>query len=149
MPFFTGGIWGARAAAQFDKTTDTAFATITGFSFNVEAGRTYLLRGWFPATFTAVGSGKFQLTGTATMTAIVAQWACLNNGTGAFTNSAKQTALTTAFNATAGATDAVVYLDATITVNAAGTLTVQFAQLVSNGTSSVLRGSRLTVLLAE
>ncbi len=144
MANYTSGLFSGRAAAQFDKANAT-FADITGTTINVQAGVTYFIRGYFPCTFTAVGSGKFQLTGTATATALIANWRSYNNGTNANILFAAQTALTTAFSVTAGATDALILLDGTITVNAAGTLVIQFAQVAANGTSSILRGASFIV----
>lgn len=142
---FTGGLGSGRAAAQFDKA-NTTFADITGVPVNVQAGVTYFFWGYFPCTFDAVGSGKFQITGTATATAIINNWRSYNNATAANITFAQQAALTTAFNVAAGATDVLVLLDGTITVNAGGTFAVQFAQLVANGTSSVLRGGRFVIM---
>jgi len=145
MANFTGGLESGRAAAQFDKT-NTTFADITGIPVNVQAGASYFFWGYFPCAFTAVGSGKFQLTGTATATAIICSWQSYNNATGANISFSQATWMPYGFNITAGATDVLAILTGTITVNAGGTLSIQFAQLVANGTSSVLRGGRFITM---
>jgi hypothetical protein len=133
-----------RASAQFNKTTDTALANITGLSVNVEAGRTYSFEALLFVDADATGGSKYAIAGTATATAIIYEVALIDNATNAFTITSRQTALGGAAGQ-AGTTAGLCRISGTITVNAAGTLTVQFAQNASNGTSSVLVGSSFIV----
>lgn len=67
----------------------------------------------------------------------------LDNATNAFTITSRQTALGGVGVGQTGTVAGICKIKGTITVNAAGTLTVQFAQNVANGVaSSVLVGSR-------
>jgi hypothetical protein len=90
------------------------------------------------------GGVQFSIAGTSTATSII--YEDLVND--ANTNSAqtRATALATAVGGVTAVTNAYSKITGTITVNAAGTLTVQFAQNASNGTaSSVLVGSTFVV----
>lgn len=129
----------ARNAARFDKT-NTTLADVTGLSFNVEAGVTYSFTSRLFLDADAVGGGKFAIAGTATATAITYQINEVCNATNALTITARQTALAGA-SGQAGCTAGYTEINGTITVNAAGTLTTQFAQNVAAGTSSILVGS--------
>lgn len=135
----------ARVTADFTKTTDTALATVTGLSVNVGAGKTYHFEACLFYTADATGGTKFSIDGTATATDIRYQIAINTDGGTAFAaNPSTQTALNGS-SGQAGATTGKVVISGTITVNAAGTLTVKFAQNASNGSSSVKRGSTFIV----
>ena len=134
-----GGIL-KRVSTQFDKTADTALANITGLSSDLTAGKTY----YFEAelyTISNVGGGvKFSVAGTATATAIIYEAVVIDSNVNAAQTRA--TALAGAVGGVTAVTVAYCKIVGTITVNAAGTLTVQFAQNASNGAaSSVLVGS--------
>lgn len=129
----------ARVAANFDKT-DTTLANVTGLSFNVEAGKTYSFEARLLFDATAGGGHKYAIAGTATATAIAYQINSIANATSAFVITSRQTALAGSAGQ-AGATAGFTRITGTITVNAAGTLTTQFAQNAASGTSSILRGS--------
>ena len=130
--------------AQIDVTTNTTLANVTGLSVTLVAGKTYHFTSRLYLTADSVGGYKVAIGGTATATAIVYQVNAVRNDTNIFTINSQQTALAGAAGA-AGGTAVYVEIDGTITCNAAGTLTTQFAQNVSNGTSSVLRGSSMEV----
>ena len=68
----------------------------------------------------------------------------INNGTNAFRINSRQTSLGGSAGEAVG-TSYYTEIKGTITVNAAGTLTVQFAQNAANGTSSILVGSSFIV----
>jgi hypothetical protein len=136
---------GGRAAAQFDKTNDIAFADVTGFPIALEAGKTYNYRAWLQLTLDAVGGGKLRITGGATATAIVESFKSLNIAGGAFGQILRNVAIGQTYNITIGFTTVEVEISGAITVNAAGSFNLQFAQQVANGTSSVLRGSHILV----
>jgi glycerol-3-phosphate dehydrogenase len=87
---------------------------------------------------------QFAIGGTATATSIQYHIQATDNATNAIVISSQQTALGGAAGQ-AGSTGAYVVIDGEIVVNAAGTLTVQFAQNASNGTSTVAAGSTFSV----
>lgn len=132
-----------NVTTQFDKT-NTTLADVTGLSTSVIAGRTYNFVATLYVDADATGGYKFAIGGSATATSIVYNINALNNGSGAYTITSRQTALAGAAGAATG-TGLFVQITGTITVNAAGTLTVQFAQNAANGTSSVLVGSSFYV----
>jgi hypothetical protein len=131
--------------ADFSVVASTTFATINGggvtYSHNVRAGRTYILRAQCVFSLDATGGGKIQFSGTATMTAFDVNVILYNrSGTSGtiMQGMGGIGALGSAF--TEGLTGAVTfvegYMEGKFTVNAAGTLTMQFAQAVANGTST-------------
>ena len=135
----------ARVTSQFDKTSDTTLANVTGLSINVVAGRTYSFKAILYTTSNVAGGVKAAIGGTATATAIRYEAVTFDNATVAAQTRA--TALGTTVGAVTAVTAAMIVITGTITVNAAGTLTVQFAQNASNAAaSSVLVGS---VLIAD
>jgi fibronectin-binding autotransporter adhesin len=141
---FLGSSGFVRVSTQFDKTADTALANITGLSVSVAAGNTYQFRAVLFVTGDAVGGQKYAIAGTATATAIVYEVMTVSNSANAIVISSKQTVLGGSVGQ-AGSTDDFTTIEGLITVNAAGTLTVQFAQNAANGTSSVLVGSHMLV----
>jgi hypothetical protein len=135
-----------RVSTQFDKTSDTALANVPGLSATLVAGRTYGFYAMLDVAAGAVGGSQYSLGGTCTATALV-YWVILTDATtNANTIVKRQTALGATGAGQAGTTSGQCWIEGTITVNAAGTLTVQFAQNASSGTaSSVLVGSNFFV----
>jgi hypothetical protein len=132
----------ARASAQFDKTTDTTLADVTGLSINVVAGVTYQFEAVLFTTSNSSGGVKAAIAGTATATAIIYEAVVYNAA--ALAAQTRATALAAAVGGVTAVTVAMMVIRGLITVNAAGTLTIQFAQNASNGAaSSVLIGSYL------
>ena len=132
--------------SQFDKTTNTTLANITGLSQNVFASRKYIFEAVLWVDASAVGGSKYAISGTATATAIKYDIVLIDETSNLLTITSRQTALDGA-SGQAGTTSGLCLIKGYINVNAAGTLTVQFAQNVSNGTSSVLVGSHFNVQL--
>ncbi len=133
----------SRVASQFDKTNVT-LADIIGLSIDVLAGRTYHFRAVLFVDADVTGGHKYAIGGTCTATAIIAEILSIRNSTMLPTITTRVTAL----GSSAGEASGTAYLtivEGTITVNAAGTLTIQFAQNAANGTSSVLVGSSFSV----
>lgn len=129
---------------QFDKTSDTTLANVTNLSRDVEAGKKYKFRAVLFTSSNVASGVKAAIAGTATATAIVYEALVWNAA--ALAAQTRATALATAVGGVTAVTAALVIIEGTITVNAAGTLTVQFAQNASGGTaSSVLVGSTLEV----
>ncbi len=132
-----------RVATQFDKTSDTTLANITGLSVTLISGRTYTFLAKLFTSSTNTGGVKVAMGGTATATAI--RYDVITHDNAAVAGQSRQTALAGAAGVTA-VTAAQVEIAGTITCNAAGTLTVQFAQNVSDAAaSSVLVGSWLNI----
>lgn len=125
---------GVRNSAQFDKTSSTTFSTVTGLSFNVEASRTYAFRATLQTTANVAGGVKFQVGGTATATAI--SYEGILYDTAALGGQTRATALATTVCAVTTSTAGTCKIEGVIQVNAAGTLTIDFAQNASNGAAS-------------
>lgn len=133
-----------QTTAQFDKTTSTSLANITGLSINVVAGVKYAFEAKLFVSADATGGHKYAIGGTATATIVKYQINSINNSASTLVVTSTQTSLGGSAGQ-AGATVVYTEIKGTITVNAAGTLTVQFAQNASNGTSSVLTESSFKV----
>lgn len=137
----------ARVSTQFDKTSDTTLANVTGLSRNVEAGRTYAFTAVLYTTSNVAGGVKAAIGGTATATSIIYQAEVLDGSTLATMGTARATSLATTVGDVTAVTAARITISGTIVVNAAGTLTVQFAQNASNGSaSSVLVNSSFQLI---
>lgn len=137
----TGG--DSRVTVQFDKTSNTTFSDIPGLTSTVSAGLTYGFKVGLFYTANAASGVKMTMGGTATATAIVFQ-GFITTSSG-FSTVTKGTALGANIGSTTSTAD-YMWMEGTITVNAGGTLTAQFAQNVSGGTaSSILVGSSMKV----
>jgi hypothetical protein len=135
-------------AAQFDKT-NTTLANITGLTFDLKAGKKYKFRFKCDTTLSSAGGEKYAISGTATATAI--NYTIVSTTTAAGLPIITQaTALDTAgSNGGYGAgVNSVIVVEGSITVNAAGTITVQFAQAAASGTSSIRAGATFEVIEA-
>lgn len=135
----------ASNSSSFAKTTDTTLANITGLTRNVEAGRTYTFRAELDTTAAVTGGVKFAVSGTATATSINYSGVLLD-GTTVLANT-RATALNTTVCAVTTSTAGTCIIKGTIVVNAAGTLTLQFAQNASDaGASTVLVNQSLQLI---
>jgi len=133
----------ARVTTQFDKTNNT-LGNVTGLTVNVQAGRTYESSATLYTTSNIAAGVQAAIAGTCTATAIIYEGE--TTAAAAVGAQTRATALATAVGAVTAVTAARIDIEGTITVNAAGTLTVQFAQNVTNAAaSSVLVGSVFTV----
>lgn len=136
-----------RVTTPFTATSNVTPANITGLSVTVLAGGTYAFEADLYTT-SNVGAGiQVAIAGTATATAITYDCTFTDGGSlvSPITGTQRSSALGSAVGATA-ATNAWAKCQGTITVNAGGTLTVQFAQNVSNASAStVLAGSTFIV----
>lgn len=131
-----------RVSTNFSKTSDTTLANITGLTRNVMAGEVYGFRAVLFTTSNVAGGVKAAIGGTATATSIIAEADVKDASTLIAAGTTRVTALATTFGDATAVTAARITIEGQIVVNAAGTLTVQFAQNVSNGTAStVLAGS--------
>jgi hypothetical protein len=138
-----GGL--AFVTAQYDATTNTTLANVPGLSVTVVAGGTYKFRVTLHLTPDTVGGQKVRMAGTATATTIIYEVVSINNTTNATIISSRITDLGTTSASAASGTSDYTTLEGYIVVANGGTLTCQFAQTASNGTSSVLVGSLMEV----
>ena len=131
-------------SSQFDKTSDTTLANIPGLSVNVSASGVYIFTATLFTTSNVAGGVKAAVGGTCTATSIVYEGEA--TAAAAIGAQTRASALGTAVAGVTAVTAARIDIIGTITVNAGGTLTIQFAQNTSNGTaSSVLVGSYMIV----
>lgn len=134
----------ARVSTQFDKTSDTTLANVTGLTRNVEAGKSYRFSAVLFTTSNVAGGVQAAVAGTATATAIIYEGLTL--AAAAIGAQTRATALGTTVGGITAVTAATIEIYGLITVNGAGTLTIQFAQNTSNGAaSSVLVGSHFEI----
>lgn len=133
-------------ATQFDKTNDSTLANVAGLSVSVVASGVYDFEAVLHLTADAIGGWKTAIGGTCTATAFIQQTEAISDTSNALAVSGRDT---TKGNLQSAALDAtyVVLIWGAITVNGAGTLTVQFAQKTATPatTSSVLVGSTFKV----
>ena len=141
--------WGGqkRVSSDFSKTSSATLSDVTGLSVDVQAGRTYSFEAFISYTCAAAGGVRAAIGGTATATNIIYDGWIIDSAANGIKGNAQATALAgVVANAATTGTAGHIIIRGTITVNAAGTLTVQFAQSVSNGTASVAkRGSYFIV----
>ncbi len=123
--------------SQFDKTNNT-LANVTGLTADVLAGKKYHFRALLDVNAQATGGYKVAIAGTATATAVQYRVVAHDDADGSQDLFSRQTALGGSAGA-AGATSLRIVVEGYIQVNAAGTLTVQFAQNVTNATASSVR----------
>lgn len=130
----TGGVTGSLSkvsTAQVNRATSTTLTDITGLAVPLVAGGTYIFRAYIPGVSTANGGAKFAIGTSDTLTATSISYSGQNMN-GATTN---MTSVTTTLGAAVAAATAVfthAFIEGTIVVNAAGTLTAQIAQNVSH-----------------
>jgi hypothetical protein len=123
-----------KTTATFAKTNST-LANITGLSVTVTAARTYRFRAVLIVDPQVTGGHKYAISGTATATSIVYHIQSFDDTTLAAVISSRQTALGGSAGQ-AGPTSVKTIIEGKIVVSAGGTLTVQFAQNVTNAVAS-------------
>ena len=135
-----------RSSAQLDATSNITLAAITGLSVSLAAGATYRVYAHLPCTSGASGGVKVSFDTSDTLTLTSSDQTAYILNTGVSNVMVHSTAgLTTGLGATQVAM--AVELEATLVVNAAGTLIVKGAQNASNGTtSSFYVGGTITVI---
>lgn len=135
----------ARNSAQFDATSSTTLTNVTGLTRNVEASRVYAFRAKLQTTANVAGGVKFAVSGTATATAI--SYEGILNDTATIVAQTRSTALGTTVCASTTSTAGTCEIGGVIQVNAAGTLTIQFAQNASSASaSSVLANQQFQLI---
>lgn len=135
---FPGQLRAARVSTQFDKT-NAVLANVTGLSKNVFAGLKYRFTATLFTTSPAAGGVQAAVSGTCTATAVIYEGQ--TSDPGGTQVQTRATTLATVVGAVTAVTAARINIWGEITVATSGTLTVQFAQNVASGTSSVLVGS--------
>jgi len=131
-----------RTSADFDKTSDTALANVTGLTVNVEAGKNYRITVRLHIVCNSSGGVKVAIGGTCTAGAIVYD-ALILWASSCF--SGRGTALAGAIGITNTA-NPIVEIVGLVSVTVGGTLTVMFAQNASYATKSTVKiGSSLFV----
>lgn len=138
----------ARAASDFSKTSDTTLASVTGLSRPVAAGEIYAFRAVLQTTSNSAGGVKFAIGGTATATSLFAEATVKDGSALATMGTPRVTAMTTTFGDVTAVSNALVIIEGQITVNAGGTLTIQFAQNASNGTASTVKAGSYMELIS-
>lgn len=129
--------------SNFAKTSNTTLGDITGLTADLLAGRRYSFVAKLYTTSNVGGGVKVAIDGTCTATSIVYEGLTSNAG---LTTQSRGAALGNAVGAVTAVTVAYIEISGTILVNAAGTLTVQFAQNASNAAAStVLANSTFVV----
>ena len=140
--------WGGQAVVAADASRTTAtLSDVAGLVVNVAAGRTYGFEAELSITMAAAGGIKCAIGGSCTATNIIYDGWIVDAAAAGIKGNAQAAALLgpVASAATTGTTGHVTIRGA-ITVNAAGTLTVQAAQFAANATATVVkRGSWLRV----
>ena len=126
--------------AQFNKTADTALATVTGLSIALAASSTYILEAYLFVDADATGGHKYALDGAVTANSIKYQVNSVSNTSNLNVINTRLTALA-GTTGQAGATGVWTEIVGVIASSAAGSINVQFAQQVASGTSSVLTQS--------
>lgn len=133
-----------RVTSADFNTTSATLADIPGLTYKLVAGATYKFKAVLNATPDVTGGQKYAMAGTATATNVVYQITTIDNVADAVAIASRQTALASSAGQ-AGSTSSFTVIEGTIIVNAAGTLTVQFAQNTASGTSTILKGSSLSL----
>lgn len=124
--------------------TSTTLANVTGLTFTVAAGETRKFWAELHLSTSGTGGYKVAIAGTATATDVIYRGELTVETATAFLATGRATAMATAILQVASGGDAFAIVCGTITVNAGGTLTVQFAQNTTNGTTTIKRGSTFT-----
>lgn len=133
-----------RVTTDFARTSTVTLANVPGLTRNVEAGRKYSFRAVLDTSSNTGGGVKVAIGGTCTATHI---WyrAVVTEGLAIVAHD-RATALGTAVGGVTAVASALIVIEGEIVINAAGTLTVQFAQNASNGAAStVLTGSHFEI----
>jgi len=134
-------------ASNFSAASNTTLANITGLTFPVLGAKTYGFRGVLFVDSSAAGGHKFAVAGTATATTLIWHVRVVCDATKLFILTARTQSMGTGVGeSSSSCTSSIAEIDGAITVNAAGTLTLQFAQNNASGTSSVLALSHFVLM---
>lgn len=126
-----------RVTSTFTKTSSAVLSNITGLTATLVAGNSYYFEATLWVAANSAGGTQFSIAGTATATAVIYSLIMMDESTNVPTLIARETALGNGDGQT-GTTSGTVKIYGTITCNAGGTLTVQFAQNASNAAASTV-----------
>jgi hypothetical protein len=131
-----------RVTGNFSRSTSTVLSDIPGLTVNVSAGKTYMFEAILYTISNVAGGVKASIAGTAGAGNLI-----LDGLVYSVTLSQIRSSTLGATHAALTATSSAhIRISGTITVNASGTLLVQFAQNASHAAaSSVLAGSTFAV----
>lgn len=135
-----------RLANDFTKTTNTTLATVTGFTRTLLSGRIYMFKAKLIIAADATGGIKIDVGGTVTPSAVLWDAIAIGYG-GALTLriTSHKVILSSALTDT-NDTAFDVDISGTIAVTTGGTITIEFAQAASNGSSTIKAGSRFEII---
>ncbi len=156
--FFTNGdlirqeipqIQQSRVASDFSSSSTTV-ANITGITASLAAGKTYKIEADLYITSDLTSGFKLQYNYTGSTTSVVSDMVIytLSTGSGGLYQTNRITSFASSLTANtnnSGIAPQLVHLSGTVTANAAGTLTLQFGIGGGVNTSTVLRGSTMTI----
>lgn len=137
-----------RVSTDFSKTSDVTLANVTGLTRNVMAGEVYAIRAVLFTTSNVAGGVQCAIGGTATATSIIAEADVKDGSALATAGTTRVAALATAMGDVTAVTAARITIEGQIVVNAAGTITIQFAQNASNGTASTVKAGSYMQLIS-
>lgn len=136
----------AMSGTAFNKTTSTTLSNVTGLTLALESGGKYEIDVYLQITQDATGGGKYAIAYSGTSDYFISQFELVSiSGAGSFVAADKQTLLGVACADQSTTTEVALHVRGYISCTSAGNLTVQFAQNVSSGTSSVLFGTLKTI----
>ena len=131
---------GRRSTADESVTNSVTLTGINGLQHNLQAGRTYAFKAELSYTCAAAGGVQVAISGTATATNIIYDGWIVDSAANGIKGNAQSTAMNgVVASATTTGTAGHITVKGTITVNAAGTFIVQFAQNTANGTATVIK----------
>ncbi len=131
----------SRTTADYDKTSNTTLSNIPGLTASLDSGKSYYFEARIYTTMADAGGGvKFSIYSTVSKTALVYDGI---TSQGSDTRHSRGTSWGEVVAAYTDATEAFTVIKGTVTaVSSNGTITVQFAQNVSDAaTSTVMTGA--------
>lgn len=131
----TGG--DARTAADFTVNNSSVLVNVTGLTTTVIAGKTYAFHSVLFTTSTSGQGVQAAIGGTATATLVIYEGQTVSSAT--ILAQTRSAALGGAVGGVAAVAQSRIDIFGSITVNAGGTLTVQFAQQSSGATNSIVK----------
>ena len=123
-----------RLASNFDKTSDATMATVTGFTRNLVSGSSYMFKAYLWMEAGAIGGIQLGIAGTALFSDLAWHLRVVGDDNLIKTETIAANLSSTFTNT--GRTTYFAEIWGTIVCTTSGTLTLQFAQAVSNGTVS-------------
>lgn len=136
----------ARVTTQFDAAATTTLANVTGLTATLVSGAVYKFEAILHTAKDAVGGEKYTIAsdGTLSVTSVVYEILAVDNTGNLNAITSRQTSLGGSSGQASGTTG-FTRITGTIVVNVGGVMSVQFAQNVANGTSSILINSTFSV----